>query len=246
MYRIGAFSALTGLTIKALRYYDAMGVLRPAHVDRRTRYRYYEANQMADANRLLALRDAGVLLAEADASIEDPIERARCRIAERVKRDQRLLEKLDALVATDSPVALKHQPGMYVATLTATLRDYNDVDALLGELLSAVPRAQRGLLHGSLWQNCTGQSVRCTAFVELLDQSVTMSRPVQCARLEPTRVASLVVDGTDGAAFARAYEALHGWLRTLGHTLGGPKTELYLAPPESGSNVITDVRFPII
>lgn len=246
MYRIGAFSALTGLTIKALRYYDEIGLLRPAHVDRSTRYRYYEADQMADANRLLALREAGVLLAEADASLAESIELARRRIADRVEGDRRLLAKLDALVESEFPVVLKDQPPMCVATLTATLHDYDDVDSLLGEVLSMVPRADCGLIHGSLWQNCTGQSVQCTAFVQVLDQSVAVRGRAQRARLAPTRVASLVIDGTDRGAFARGYKALHSWLHSRGLSLRGPKAELYLASFESGSNAITDVRFPII
>jgi hypothetical protein len=200
---------------------------------------------MADANRLLALRDAGVLLAEADAALSDSIRLARRRIAERVKNDQRLLDRLDALVETDFPVALKLQPAMCVATLTATLRDYDDVDSLLGELLSMVPVTDRGLTHGSLWQRCTGHSVQCTAFVQLLDQSVAVRGSAKRARLEPTRVASLVIDGTDGSAFARGYKALHSWLLSRGRSLAGPKVELYLAPPESGSSAITDIRFPI-
>ena len=33
---IGAFARLSGLTIKALRHYDEIGLLRPAEVDERT------------------------------------------------------------------------------------------------------------------------------------------------------------------------------------------------------------------
>jgi DNA-binding transcriptional MerR regulator len=38
---IGRFSQLTRLTIKALRLYDELGLLRPAYVDPDTAYRYY-------------------------------------------------------------------------------------------------------------------------------------------------------------------------------------------------------------
>ncbi|MFW5696351.1 MAG: MerR family DNA-binding transcriptional regulator, partial [Phototrophicaceae bacterium] len=33
MFRIGTFSQLTGVTVKALRYYDHVGLLKPAEVD---------------------------------------------------------------------------------------------------------------------------------------------------------------------------------------------------------------------
>ena len=46
---IGRFARLSGLTVKALRHYDAEGLLSPAHVDEWTGYRYYTADQAAEA-----------------------------------------------------------------------------------------------------------------------------------------------------------------------------------------------------
>ena len=53
---IGSFAALCGLTIPALRHYDEVGVLKPAHVDPRTNYRYYAADQIAAGHLIRALR----------------------------------------------------------------------------------------------------------------------------------------------------------------------------------------------
>ena len=41
MLKIGDFSNLTRVTIKALRYYDELGLLKPVKVDEFTCYRYY-------------------------------------------------------------------------------------------------------------------------------------------------------------------------------------------------------------
>ena len=41
MYKIGEFSALTGLSVKTLRYYDEINLLKPSNVDNYTNYRYY-------------------------------------------------------------------------------------------------------------------------------------------------------------------------------------------------------------
>ena len=38
---IGEVAKLDGITTKALRYYDAHGILKPAAVDPMTGYRYY-------------------------------------------------------------------------------------------------------------------------------------------------------------------------------------------------------------
>jgi DNA-binding transcriptional MerR regulator len=40
MLKIGEFSSLSQTSVKTLRFYDAIGLLRPAHVDGDSRYRY--------------------------------------------------------------------------------------------------------------------------------------------------------------------------------------------------------------
>ena len=39
---IGAVSKRKGVSIKSLRYYDRIGVLRPAYINKDTNYRYYK------------------------------------------------------------------------------------------------------------------------------------------------------------------------------------------------------------
>ena len=45
MFKIGEFSKLSMLTIKALRFYEKEGLLIPARVDEWSGYRFYEASQ---------------------------------------------------------------------------------------------------------------------------------------------------------------------------------------------------------
>ncbi|MCL2222593.1 MAG: MerR family DNA-binding transcriptional regulator, partial [Oscillospiraceae bacterium] len=42
---IGDISKFTGVSIKALRYYERIGILKPAYVDPDSLYRYYNFNQ---------------------------------------------------------------------------------------------------------------------------------------------------------------------------------------------------------
>jgi DNA-binding transcriptional MerR regulator len=53
---IGRFARLTGLTVKALRHYDEVGLLRPAAVDAETGYRSYGAKQVRQAETIRLLR----------------------------------------------------------------------------------------------------------------------------------------------------------------------------------------------
>lgn len=60
--QIGRFARLTGLTVKALRHYDELGLLRPAGVDPESGYRSYEPEQAERAETIRMLRQLEVPL----------------------------------------------------------------------------------------------------------------------------------------------------------------------------------------
>ena len=60
---IGAFAGLSGLTPKALRLYDDLGLLPPAWVDPESGYRYYDPAQLEPARLVAWLRRLGMPLA---------------------------------------------------------------------------------------------------------------------------------------------------------------------------------------
>jgi protein phosphatase len=59
---IGDFARATGLTPKALRLYDEMGLVRPAEVDECSGYRYYRPDQLDRARLVARLRLVGMPL----------------------------------------------------------------------------------------------------------------------------------------------------------------------------------------
>ena len=76
MYRIGAFSKITSLTVKALRYYDEQGLLRPSARDE-SGYRLYSEEDYQTARRIALLRrfgfvTAAMALRDDSLSIADP------------------------------------------------------------------------------------------------------------------------------------------------------------------------------
>src|SRR5512139_3523105 len=62
MFRIGDFSQLGQVSIRTLRLYDEMGLLKPAQIDKFTGYRYYAIEQLPRLNRILALKGLGLSL----------------------------------------------------------------------------------------------------------------------------------------------------------------------------------------
>ena len=53
------FASMNRVTIKTLRYYDEQKLLIPVYVDEENGYRYYKAGQMAQLQRIIALKNMG-------------------------------------------------------------------------------------------------------------------------------------------------------------------------------------------
>jgi DNA-binding transcriptional MerR regulator len=88
---IGEFSRLTGLSVKALRHYDDLGLLRPAVVDPDTGYRWYAGEQVRVALRVRRLRELDLPLGEikrllSGADQAELLRAHRERVADRARR----------------------------------------------------------------------------------------------------------------------------------------------------------------
>jgi DNA-binding transcriptional MerR regulator len=161
MLRVGDFSQLARVTVRALRHYDALGLLRPARTDLATGYRYYAVEQLARLGRVLALRDLGFPLAEvrrlADADVPPGelralLERRRAAAARRADEEAARLARVEARLlqlerleaggpggdAADYPVALKRVPAFAVVAARATVPRVADMRAYRCALYAAV------------------------------------------------------------------------------------------------------------
>ena len=63
MLTIGEFSRLGRISARMLRYYDAIGLLRPEYVAENG-YRFYDQRQLADLQRIRRLNDYGFPLSQ--------------------------------------------------------------------------------------------------------------------------------------------------------------------------------------
>ena len=68
MLKIGEFSKLSHLTVKALRFYERKGILIPKKVDEQTGYRFYETSQLKEAARIKSYRQLGLTIEELQAT----------------------------------------------------------------------------------------------------------------------------------------------------------------------------------
>jgi DNA-binding transcriptional MerR regulator len=113
MFTIGEFSRVTGLTVKALRFYHEEGLLPPSVVDEETGYRYYDrgkidvARAIAELRRLeLPLDEIAAILGDGavDEDVLDRLERHKARIAERAAHYRTVQRELDRFISHEREV----------------------------------------------------------------------------------------------------------------------------------------------
>lgn len=64
MLKISEFSKLSHLTVKALRFYEKEGLLKPASIDEWNNYRFYETSQLTTAAKIKAYRQLDLSIEE--------------------------------------------------------------------------------------------------------------------------------------------------------------------------------------
>ena len=88
MFRIGEFAQIAQVSGRQLRFYDQLGLLRPAHTDQQTGYRYYSIRQLPRLNCILALKDLGLSLEQIGPLLKDELSPAELRAMLTMKRAQ--------------------------------------------------------------------------------------------------------------------------------------------------------------
>lgn len=265
MLKIGEFSSLVHISIRTLRHYDEVGLLRPAHVDAESGYRYYSVSQLPRLYRILALRDLGFPLDRISGALEEGISAEALRgmlllrQVEQQKQVEEETERLNRLSAVLSlinkegrltnDVVLKDLDPQWIVSLREHIPAYRVVGQLIGKLHGLLgPLGLEGLgvglLHDPEYQE---QNVDVEAGV-YLKQPAVVKPPLSCYQLPALTVASVVHRG----AFNRigeAYMDLLGWVEANGYHLAGPTRELFLyvnqpASRDDSSNV-TEIQVPV-
>lgn len=113
---VGQLARRSGLTAKALRHYDRIGLLRPELVDA-AGYRWYGPDQIAVAQRIAALRGVDLPIDDVRRcldgdDLDDVLGAHRRRLEARLTRVQRDLHALDHLITDgwDMPMPTKAEP----------------------------------------------------------------------------------------------------------------------------------------
>jgi len=251
LYRIGEFAQLSGTSAKTLRFYDEIGLLRPASVDPRTGYRLYVSQQLEELAAIVALKDIGVPLAEvrhlikkpeSPASQQEVLRQLKGRLEDSIQTAERSLKwvtsALGELGGTKRAIAVvvKRRPAVLIASIRSRLEDCAEIERFQKELLRELPPQAIADLRGTLWHRCqdSGQ-IDGEAFVAL-KQRVPPRSSYELKQLPPATLAC-AYSGLDNGSAERAYDAIRTWLKVRGYKLAGPKREVYL-------DQLLEIQFP--
>ncbi|MGN1329082.1 MAG: MerR family transcriptional regulator [Eubacterium sp.] len=139
MLKIGEFSKLSMLTVKALRFYEKEGLLVPATVDRFTGYRFYETNQLEAAALIKALRQLDFSVEEIKSHLNGtPLKEILfVKEQELLKERTDISTKLSIIKYLSEEKEMKYQavikeiPETIVYSEERLLKDYSEVTMLV-------------------------------------------------------------------------------------------------------------------
>jgi DNA-binding transcriptional MerR regulator len=251
-YRIGEFSNLSGVSAKTLRFYDEIGLLRPASVDSRTGYRHYRPQQLEELASILALKNLGVslanvrdllsrqgsgknrreLLSELKRTIEESIQSA----TQSLECINAALEELD-VSKRPIPVVVKHLHGAPIASVRAKVDSYTDILRFEQELMRSLPLDSVGDLRGVLWHRCADSgTLEGEPFVALRHK--VPGRSFYDVKHLPAATVACAYSGLDDDSAEQSYHAIGRWMNVRGYRVAGPKREI-------SRGQMLEIQFPL-
>jgi len=156
MFSIGEFSHIARVTPRQLRHYEELGLFTPERIDPETGYRFYSALQLPRLNRILALKELGLTLAQIlrlldeDISAEEirgmltmrkaQIEQTLRDELERVRSIEARIFQIEEQGRLSDDVVLKAVPARNFLSLRQVVASKEEGFALMTELHRSLPR----------------------------------------------------------------------------------------------------------
>ena len=162
MFKIGEVSKLTQISIRMLRYYDELGILKPAEIDKYTGHRLYSVEQISILQRIVLLRDSKFSVAEIanivhnwnDEFVIKELNRKKNEIQKEINQEQQRINKIDKFIEAINcdkdeihyNVVFKKIPSYKIISLREIIPDYQS-EGMAGERASRSNNRQNsGLL----------------------------------------------------------------------------------------------------
>lgn len=269
MLKIGVFSKLSRISIRMLRHYDEIGLLRPAQVDTLTGYRYYDESQLVWAGRIQALKSMGFGLPGLREIMEQysnagelenflVIRRQELEIQEiQVRERLRLLDSTIQWLRKDGnimgyDVSLKVVPELYVASVRQVIPGYAD-EGMLWKILmeeTASLSMQDGSPCYSIALFHDGEFKEGNVDVEVqrsVSGTYKDTAHVKFKKVPPVQIASATYEGNYDQ-IGQVNEAVARWVTDNGYEFDGLSFNIYHVSPGETKNpeeYVTEVCYPV-
>lgn len=258
MIRIGDLSRLSRVSVRMLRHYDQMGLLKPNQVDQASGYRSYSIEQLAKLNQIIFLRDTGFslkdigVLVEQDISafemktmltkrkidLENNIAISQLNLAA-VMDKLRRIEDENAIPKYD--VTIKAVEGYTIASIQMIVPRIKDMSLYCYDLSSKLYKSLQRLAISAIGSEITFYHNRdyCEVDIDMEVGVVLCCNEEELARLRVSeltvrtlkneeKVACLIHNGTYDGLEYAIVELLK-WINVNGYKASGEVRELHLA-----------------
>jgi len=256
MFRIGDFSQLGQVSIRTLRLYDEMNLLKPAQIDKFTGYRYYTIEQLPRLNRILALKDLGLSLDQIGELIKRdlPVDQLRgmlmlkqaeieTQMQEMQAQMRRVAGRLQQIEREGKPpqyeVVIKSVEAQTIASCRRVVPDLSVMQDYRCEMYETV---YRWLADQAIGRREPELAIYTNAeYVErdidmelgtLIDPHTLNAAPVpegmSVRELPAVETMASVIHKGDIWEAGQAMVALYSWIGSHGYASAGPYRELHL------------------
>jgi DNA-binding transcriptional MerR regulator len=270
MFTIGDFARHGQVSVRMLRHYDAIGLLRPARIDPSSGYRYYAAGQLARLNRIVALKELGFTLDQVggvldqkvsaeqlrgmlglrQAELQAQIAADTSRLAQ-VEARLRIIEVEGAMPAND--IQVKRIPAIRVAELVATAASLEPasitpvIQPLYQELGARLSRA--GLVPVgpaiAYYSDVAGSDGVLVHAALPVNADSDSGHDFEITDLPEIGQAATILHRGSMDNVMATIQALARWIGDNGYRSTGYPRELYLECPEDKDNWVTELQEPI-
>ncbi|MFF4318956.1 MerR family transcriptional regulator [Streptomyces sp. NPDC001568] len=275
MFTIGDFAKHGRVSVRMLRHYDALGLLRPARVDPSSGYRFYEAGQLARLNRVIALKDLGFTLEQVGAVLDEKVTPEQLRgmlrlrraelesaVAEATARLNRVGTRLrtiesEGTMPTDE-IVVKSLPPVRLAELTGVAASYapQDIGPVIGPLYEELCRRLEsagvaptgpGLARYEDAPDAEPGTVLVHAGLPVAAgvRREHLGAGVLIVELPGVERAATVVHRGPMDGVLPTAQVLARWIDAHGHRSAGYARELTLACPDDPEQWVTELQEPL-
>lgn len=266
MLKIGEFSKLSRISIRMLRHYDDIGLLKPAETDEFTGYRYYGEKQLFTVSRITALKDMGFSLSDIAKMLDvyDDKEKLDAFFFERQKELETLSQQTEyKLMLLDTArkrlrkepnmsfdVTVKTIPERYAATVRTVIPHYEDEGmawAMMGECKTPIIPADPCLAATEfLDSEYKEENIEIMTWMTVKG-TYEDTEHVKFKNLPAVKVASCIIKGSyDQMGDATA--TVVSWIKANGYKTNGTMFNIYHVGPAQTQNpdeFVTEACFPI-